>query len=65
MNAGDAMNAISARLLKQNLKLLGPELGSRIMRALYKVCRLNLGVALTVVRAGRVRVGDAIRLEDA
>ena len=36
----------------------------RIMRALYKVCSLNLGVALTVLRPGRVRVGDAIRLAD-
>ena len=32
----------------------------RIMRALYRECSLNLGVALTVVRGGRVRVGDAI-----
>jgi uncharacterized protein len=35
----------------------------RIMRALYRECSLNLGVALTVVRGGRVRVGDAIRVE--
>jgi geranylgeranyl diphosphate synthase type II len=30
VNAGDAMNALSARLLKQNLGLLGPELAARI-----------------------------------
>jgi geranylgeranyl diphosphate synthase type II len=30
VNVGDAMNAMSARLLKQNLTLLGPELGARI-----------------------------------
>lgn len=30
VNAGDAMNAISARLLKKNLALLGPRLGMRI-----------------------------------
>lgn len=30
LNAGDAMNAISARLLKQNLRLLGAELSARI-----------------------------------
>ncbi len=35
----------------------------RIMRALYRECSLNLGVAVTVVRGGRVRVGDAIRIE--
>ncbi|MBY0399540.1 MOSC domain-containing protein, partial [Myxococcota bacterium] len=37
----------------------------RIMRALYRECSLNLGVAVTVLRAGRVRVGDAIRLAEA
>jgi geranylgeranyl diphosphate synthase type II len=31
VNTGDAMNAISARLLKQNLALLGPKLGVRIL----------------------------------
>lgn len=36
----------------------------RIMRALVQACALNLGVALTVVRGGRVRAGDAIRLEE-
>ena len=36
----------------------------RIMRALVQACALNLGVALTVVRGGRVRTGDAIRLEE-
>ena len=30
LNAGDAMNAMSVRVLKQNLPLLGPELGGRI-----------------------------------
>jgi geranylgeranyl pyrophosphate synthase len=30
VNAGDAMNAMSAQLLRQNLALLGPELGARI-----------------------------------
>src|SRR6185295_1925385 len=30
VNAGDAMNALSVRLLKQNLALLGPQLGVRI-----------------------------------
>jgi geranylgeranyl pyrophosphate synthase len=30
VNAGDAMNAMSARVLKQNLTLLGPELSARI-----------------------------------
>jgi geranylgeranyl diphosphate synthase type II len=30
LNVGDAMNAMSARLLKQNLGLLGPELSARI-----------------------------------
>jgi geranylgeranyl diphosphate synthase, type II len=30
VNVGDAMNAMSVRLLKQNLELLGPELASRI-----------------------------------
>jgi geranylgeranyl diphosphate synthase type II len=30
LNAGDAMNAMSVRVLKQNLKLLGPELAGRI-----------------------------------
>ena len=30
LNAGDAMNAMSVRVLKQNLPLLGPELGARI-----------------------------------
>jgi len=30
VNAGDAMNALSVRLLKQNLRLLGPELSARI-----------------------------------
>lgn len=36
----------------------------RIMRALYRECSLNLGVAVTVVRGGRVRVGDTIRIEE-
>jgi geranylgeranyl diphosphate synthase type II len=30
VNAGDAMNAMSARLLKQNLTVLGPELSARV-----------------------------------
>jgi geranylgeranyl pyrophosphate synthase len=30
LNAGDAMNAMSVRVLRQNLPLLGPELGARI-----------------------------------
>ena len=30
LNAGDAMNAMSVRVLKQNLPLLGPELGARV-----------------------------------
>ena len=31
VNAGDAMNAISVRLLKQNLRLLGPQTGVRVL----------------------------------
>ena len=31
INTGDAMNAISARLLKQNFTLLGPQLGVRVL----------------------------------
>jgi len=31
VNTGDAMNAISARLLKQNFTLLGPQLGVRVL----------------------------------
>jgi geranylgeranyl diphosphate synthase type II len=31
VNAGDAMNAISVRLLKQNLQLLGPQTGVRVL----------------------------------
>lgn len=30
VNAGDAMNAMSARVLKQNLSLLGPDLSARV-----------------------------------
>ena len=30
LNAGDALNALSARVLRQNLELLGPELAARI-----------------------------------
>jgi geranylgeranyl diphosphate synthase type II len=30
INVGDAMNAMSARLLKENLPLLGPQLGARV-----------------------------------
>jgi hypothetical protein len=42
----------------------GLEKDPRIMRALVQACALNLGVAVTVLRGGRVRVGDAIRLEE-
>jgi uncharacterized protein YcbX len=34
----------------------------RIMRALVRDCSMNLGVGVTVLRAGHVRVGDPIRL---
>ena len=34
----------------------------RIMRALVRACGMNLGVGATVVRAGSVRVGDAVRV---
>lgn len=34
----------------------------RIMRALVRDCAMNLGAGVTVKRAGRVRVGDGIRV---
>lgn len=37
----------------------------RIMRALVRDCSMNLGVGVTVLRAGHVRVGDPIRLAEA
>jgi len=37
----------------------------RIMRALVRDCGMDLGVGVTVVRAGKVRVGDAIRIAGA
>ncbi|MFO0690364.1 MAG: MOSC domain-containing protein [Myxococcota bacterium] len=36
----------------------------RIMRALVRDCAMNLGVGVTVLRAGHVRVGDAIRIAE-
>jgi len=36
----------------------------RIMRALVRDCSMNLGVGVTVLRAGHVRVGDAIRIAE-
>lgn len=36
----------------------------RIMRALVRDCGMNLGAGVTVLRAGHVRVGDAIRIAE-
>lgn len=42
----------------------GLEKDPRIMRALVQACGLNLGVAIDVVAAGRIRVGDSIRIAE-
>lgn len=62
VNAGDAMNALSARLLKENLRLLGPELAARVFEEFDHMSIQTLeGQAMEL---GWIRDNDCSTTED-
>lgn len=65
LSIGDAVFGITMPMMRCGMTTHaqpGLPKDPRIMRTLVQACALNLGVAVTVVRGGRVRVGDTIRI---